>query len=167
MSPARQLLIASLVMAVLPWHAFSETPVQRQPTFRSLLDQVGYDYVATPVEGFGDIFRVYIELDGEIIMVAGREHEIGEERMVILWVDLVQPPEGFRHPTAMLKAIAELDGFMIVGNVGLRDDGSVIYSSHFWLRGAGEIVLEHEFMMAHYQSVALREELEPFVEEGS
>mgnify|MGYP001383500059 CR=1 FL=1 len=168
MSRARQLLIAVLVMAVLPWQAFSETPVQRQPTFRSLLDRAGWDYVATPVEGYEPIFRVYVEIEGEIIMVAGRETTIGEERLVSLWASVAEVPDGFRHPPAMLRVIADMNGLMIVGNVGLHEtDSSVIYSSKFWLRGADIEVLGYELMMAHYQSKMLRGELRPFIDEGT
>ena len=120
-----------------------------------------YDYVED-----GDYLKVYVSIDGEATLVIGQETEIGDERVVAIWAVVVDVPDGFRHPPAMLRTIADLNGSMTVGNVGLYE-GTVIYSSSFWLRGADDTILAYELTLAHYQRETLRAELKPFVEEGS
>lgn len=79
---------------------------------------------------------------------------------------VVQVPEGFKHPAAMLKKIAELNDTMILGRLGVSTEtGNVYYRSTMWLRTADADQVAIELSLPLYLIPGYRKDLKPFVKE--
>lgn len=78
----------------------------------------------------------------------------------------LQVPEGFKHPAAMLKKMAEMSERFVIGKPVLSPKtGHVYYNSAFWLRTADEKTLKIELEIAFYTAKTIAKELKPFVTE--
>ena len=136
-------------------------------SLQGLLDSSGLDYTTTK-EG---TFKVIVSVEGETTLIYAREATIGsgadpDFKLVQLYLPLVIVPNGFRHPPAMLKKIAEINDRILVGRISVDGQkGNVWYNSSFWLSNANSNVLLKELYLAHYLRPSLRKDLLPFVQE--
>lgn len=114
-------------------------------------------------------FRILVSDQGEASLIIAKEKSFGDDdpnwKIVYLYCVVIEAPKGFKHPEAMLKRMAELNDNMLVGKVGITEEGNIYYDSSFWLRTADASILRQELAIAHMLRIALKKELLPFMEE--
>ena len=129
-------------------------------SLEGLLKEGGLDYIRTTD---GQFYRIPVEIGGEASMVIGREYLMGDEKVARLGCIVATLPKEFRPSVAMLRRIAEMNGNIIIGNIGMDKDG-IYYSSSLWLRTADVQLLKNQLALAHF-GADLRKELLPYTQE--
>ena len=130
-------------------------------SLEGLLKEGGLGYIRTTD---GQFYRIPVEISGEASMVIGREFPMWDEKVARLVCIVATLPKEFRPSVAMLRRIAEMNGNIIVGNIGMDKDG-IYYSSSFWLRTADVQLLKNQLVLAHFTRLNLRKELLPYTQE--
>jgi hypothetical protein len=170
MKTVSRIVLAGCFLATLaatiakPAAAQPPAPATPMPSLDALLKGTGFDF--TPRE---NVFRVVVEADSETTMVIARLAGTPEKphmQTVEVFTQILEVPQGFKHPAGMLKKIAEINDRLRWGRVSVDPErGNVYYSSSFWLRTADAQTLEGELYIAHFTRLDLRKELMPFVKE--
>jgi hypothetical protein len=157
-----------MLLAGLALSTVRQAHAQAAPTLEGLLKKAGFDYAKTP-EG---AFKVIVEYKDETSIIYADEVSVGSDpkkpelRLVRLATAVANVPENFKHPAPMLKKIAVLNDTLLVGRLSVGEkEGDVWYGSTFWLRTADDVVTSNELFLAHFNRVAFRKELKPFITE--
>lgn len=137
------------------------------PTVEGLLKKSEFDYV----KAADNAFKVIVEYKDESSVLFVDEVSLSEDenkaesKMVRVSTMILDVPDGFKHPPAMLKKVAMLNDPLLVGRLSVSDDGDVYYQSTFWLRTADEVITTNELAYAHFNRLAYKKELKPFLSE--
>jgi hypothetical protein len=104
----------------------------------------------------------------QVVPVILREGSLGSSgvKIVYLWACVLEVPEGFKHPAAMLKKLADANDNIVIGRLSVNaKNGNVFYNSGFWLRTADEKTLLAELEIAFHMATSVNKDLKPFVTE--
>lgn len=156
----------SIRLAILLSSVFLCTgEVLAQKSLEKLLKESKLDYT----KGADGSFKVWVSYQGETSEIQLCERQIGQDdsdpktRIAFLYSMILPPPEGRRHPPAMLKKVAELNDRITIGRIGISEEnGGTYYNSSFWLSGATISILVHECAVAHFSRLEVRKILEGY-----
>jgi hypothetical protein len=137
-------------------------------TVEGLLKKAGLDYAKTA----GGAFKVIYEYKDETSVLYVDELSLSDDekrddaKVMRVSTLVLDAPDNFKHPTAMLKKIAVLHETLIIGKLSVDEKlGDVYYQSSFWLRKADEDVVNNEMSLAHFNRIEFKKELKPFITE--
>ncbi len=144
-----------------------QTAMAQGNSLTGLLDEAGFDYIERD-----GIYKVILEGDERTVTVVCGEETMWEDdngnpvKVVWLWTTILAVQEGFRHPPALLRRVANINDTMKPGNLSVNENnGNVYYNSAFWLDSATPQIMVDELLLAYFRQPELRKELAPYAEE--